>query len=231
MTTPPTISPRPRLPVAGTDAAFAVRRILCIGRNYRAHDVEMGGDGRTPPFHFTKSAEALFVVPDDTPVAMPYPPRTENFHHEVELVVALGGGGRDIPVTQAPSMVWGYAVGLDMTRRDVQTLAKSRGRPWAAAKDFDRSAVCGPLHPVDRTGPLTEGRVRLWMDDHLRQDGDLSDMIWSVPELIAHLSTWMTLYPGDLIYTGTPAGVGAVGPGHRLTAQVADLPPIRLTVT
>ncbi len=227
-------------PVAG-GGWFPVRRIYCVGRNYAAHAREMGGDPtREPPFFFQKPADA--ILPDGG--TMPYPPATSDLHHEVELVVAIGLGGRDIPVADALAHVYGYAVGLDMTRRDLQAEAKKHGRPWDMAKGFDHSAPLGLIHPAhsaeggtghfgaDTGAPhdTPRGTIRLTVNGTPRQQADLADMIWSVAETIAALSRLVTLYPGDLIYTGTPDGVAAVQPGDRLLATVTGLTPLAVEI-
>lgn len=225
----PEPSPPPCLPVLGAPRPFPVRRILCIGRNYAAHAREMGADDREPPFYFTKSADALCVT--GAPAARwPLPPRSQEVHHEVEHVVALGAGGRDLSLTQASQAVCAEGVGLDMTRRDVQADAKKLGRPWATAKDFDGSAVVGPLQLPAPEGAVVVGPITLEIDGAIVQRGDLADRIWSVPELIAELSRWITLRPGDLLFTGTPAGVGPVRAGQRLVGRVEGLPDLCLNV-
>lgn len=223
----PTYDPMPQLPVVGAEP-FPVRRILCIGKNYAAHVREMGGDEREAPIHFTKSPDALLVA--DGPVTMPYPPRTSNLHHEVELVIALGQGGRDLAPEDALARVYAYGVGLDMTRRDLQAEAKKKGGPWAAAKDFDASAIVSPLRTVAEVGHPTRGAITLDVGGVRRQDGDLSDMTWSVPELLAELSRLMTLRAGDLVFTGTPEGVGPVVPGDVLYGAVEGVGDLVVTV-
>jgi len=216
----------PSIAVAGSNARFPVRRIFCAGRNYAAHAREMGKDpDREPPFFFSKPADA--VVDDGATV--PYPPQTENLHYEAELVVALGRGGIDIDERDALEHVWGYAIGNELTRRDLQLAARDLGRPWDLGKGFDHSAVCGPVHPVDAVGHVLEGRISLSVNDEVRQDADLGDMIWDVPEQIAILSRTMELKPGDLIYSGTPAGVGALVPGDVCVVEIEGLG--RLTTT
>jgi fumarylpyruvate hydrolase len=211
---------QPAVAVAGSADRFPVRRIFCVGRNYAAHAREMGKDpDREPPFFFTKPADA--VVEDGATV--PYPPETHDLHHEAELVVAIGAGGRAIAPAAALNHVWGYACGNDLTRRDLQQAAKDRGRPWDWAKAFDRSAVIGPVHPVAAVGHPAKGAIRLRVNGTLRQDGDLRDLIWSVPEVIAILSRSIALCPGDLVMTGTPAGVGAVMPGDVMTVSIDGL--------
>ena len=223
------ISPpqRPSLPVTGSDARFPVGRIWCVGRNYAEHAREFGHDPeREPPFFFSKPADALLTDGG----AMPYPPQTDDLHFEAELVVALGTGGRDISPETALEHVWGYAAGIDFTRRDLQAVAKKLGRPWDLAKGFDSSAVCGTLSPTAAIGHPGQGRITLSVDGALRQDGDLSAMIWSVAEVIAALSASVTLKPGDLIYTGTPAGVGAVTRGQTLRVEIDGLESLATTI-
>lgn len=219
--------PQSSLPVAGSDDRFPVRRVYCVGRNYAAHAREMGHDpDREAPFFFQKPADAL--VPGGGTI--PFPPATADLHHEVELVVALKGGGRDIADAAAMDLVWGVAVGLDLTRRDLQGAAKKQGRPWEMGKAFDRSAPCGPLTPLGGFGAIADQRIGLTVDGEIRQDGRLSDMIWSVPETIAVLSTLVELVPGDLIFTGTPDGVGPIRPGQTLVATVDGLVPLTVTI-
>ncbi|WP_345798006.1 fumarylacetoacetate hydrolase family protein [Castellaniella sp. MT123] len=218
------------LAVQGTPARFPVRRIYCVGRNYADHAREMGHTGRELPFFFAKPADAVLNIAADAEGVLPYPPLTSDLHHEIELVAALGSGGRDLSVEQAAACIWGYAIGLDMTRRDLQAEAKKAGRPWDAAKGFDHSAPLGPLHPVAETGPMTSGHIALTVNGQSRQSGDLSDMIWSVPEAIAYLSTLFELQAGDLIFTGTPAGVGAVVAGDRLEGRIDGLGTLKLRI-
>ncbi|MGB6241130.1 MAG: fumarylacetoacetate hydrolase family protein [Castellaniella sp.] len=228
-----TVIPRPTpasLAVQGTQARFPVRRIYCVGRNYAEHAREMGDTGRTPPFFFGKPADVVLNVADGAEGVLPYPPATSDLHHEIELVAALGSGGRDLTVDQAASAIWGYAIGLDMTRRDLQAEAKKAGRPWDTAKGFDHSAVLGPVHPVSSTGSKTSGAISLTINGQPRQSGDLSDMIWSVPEAIAYLSTLFELKAGDLIFTGTPAGVGAVVVGDRLRGEIDGLGALQVRI-
>lgn len=222
--------PRTALPIVGSPDLFPVRRVYCVGRNYAAHAREMGANpDREPPFFFMKPADALQIVGAE-PAPHPYPPRTENYHFEVEMVAALGRGGRDIPVAQALDHVYGYAVGLDMTRRDLQDEAKGLRRPWDLGKAADASGPIGPLHPVERVGHPDRGPITLSVDGATRQSGDLSEMIWSVAEQIAYLSGYFELAPGDLIFTGTPSGVGPVRRGERMEAAVAGLGAIVLDV-
>lgn len=223
----PDYEPLPRIPVVG-DEPFPVRRVLCIGKNYAAHVREMGGDERDPPIFFTKSPDA--ILPVQGPTVLRYPPRTRNLHHEIELVVALGKGGANVSVAEALDLVHAYGVGLDMTRRDVQAEAKAKGNPWAAAKDFDGSGLVGPLRLARDVGHLTKGTIELDVDDEPRQDGNLEDMIWSVAELLAELSTWSALRAGDLVFTGTPEGVGPVVPGQRMVGRIEKLGKIVVDV-
>lgn len=205
--------------VKGRSERFPVNRIYCVGRNYAAHAREMGKDPeREPPFFFTKPANA--IVPNDAAVA--YPPRTSNLHHEIELVVAIGKGGRNIPVASALEHVFGYAVGNDLTRRDLQFEARDKGRPWDTGKAFDHSAPITAIQPAPGQG-FDKGRIWLTVNGEMRQQADIADLIWDVPEIIAELSTLFELVPGDLIYTGTPAGVGAVKAGDRIEGGVDGL--------
>jgi fumarylpyruvate hydrolase len=204
----------PALPIVEESVLFPVRRVLCVGRNYAAHRREMGGDDRDPPFFFSKPADGL--APPGRDVA--YPSQTQDLHHEVELVVALSGGGADIPVERALDAVFGYAVGVDLTRRDLQARAKDKGQPWEASKAFDDSA---PISAVRRwRGAPPQGRIQLSVDGQPRQDAVLSDMIWNVPEIIAQASRLWRLAPGDLIFTGTPEGVSAIGRGQSVHAEI-----------
>jgi len=211
--------PQASVPVAG-GGAFPVRRIFCVGRNYAEHALEMGGNPeREPPFFFTKPADAVLTGGAD----MPYPSATESLHHEMELVVAIGTGGADIPVAAALGHVWGYAAGIDMTRRDLQNEAKAARRPWDMSKGFDHSAPIGDLVPASRLPDPTRGKIELSVNGTVRQSSDLSQMIWSVAETVAYLSTLVRLAPGDLIFTGTPAGVGAVVRGDVMEGSVAGV--------
>ena len=223
--------PRVVLPIAGSEDLFPVRRVYCVGRNYGAHAREMGADpDREPPFFFMKPADALQVVPAGESAEHPYPPQTRSYHFEVELVAALGRGGVDIPQDEAADHIHGYAIGLDMTRRDLQDEAKRLSRPWDVAKGADFSAPIGPLHPAARLGHPTRGAIMLSVDGMTRQSGDLAEMIWSVPEQIALLSRLFTLHPGDLIFTGTPSGVGPVHRGETMSATIEGLGAISLRV-
>jgi fumarylpyruvate hydrolase len=215
----------PSVAVDGSTDRFPVRRIFCVGRNYAEHSREMGGDpDREPPFFFTKPADAVA----DSGAVLPYPPATTDLHHEAELVVALGQGGRDIAPQDALALVWGYGAGNDLTRRDLQAEAKAMRRPWDMSKGFDLSAVVGPL--VRAGGQGWQGAIRCTVDGDLRQDSDLDQMIWPVPDVIAFLSRLVTLCPGDLIFTGTPAGVGPIARGQRCTVEIAGLPPATVTL-
>jgi fumarylpyruvate hydrolase len=215
------------LAVVGTTSKFPVRRVYCVGRNYVEHIREMKeGDERDPPFFFQKPSDS--VVNDGA--VLPYPMWTDDYQHEIELVVAIGEGGTQIPVGQALDHVYGYAVGIDMTRRDRQREARERMLPWEMGKAFDQSAPCGALHPAAQVGHFDEGAITLSVNGELRQRGDLKQMIWNVAEIIANLSTQYALAPGDLIFTGTPAGVGAVQPGDRLEGAIAGLDTIRFTI-
>jgi fumarylpyruvate hydrolase len=211
--------------IAGADTVFPVARVYCVGRNYAEHSIEMGHDpDREPPFFFMKPADA--VVP---PGRLPFPTRTRELHHEIELVVALGEGGRDIPEEQALDHVFGYAVGLDMTRRDLQAAAKKAGRPWDMAKGFDQSAPTGSIRTVEDIGHPTKGAVWLRVNGEPRQQGDLDQQIWTVPETIGFLSTLVSLRPGDLIMTGTPKGVGHVEPGDHLEGRIEGVGHLSVT--
>ncbi len=219
--------PIPSLPVEGSHARFPVHRIYCVGRNYADHAREMGGDpDREPPFFFCKPADAIVTDGHD----FPYPGQTEDVHHEMEFVVALGKGGADIPVDRALDHVYGYAAGLDMTRRDLQAAAKKLGRPWDTGKGFDHAAPCGRIMPAARIGHPASGAIWLKVNGEVRQRGDLAQLIWNIPEVIAYLSTLFTLAPGDLIYTGTPAGVGPVRRGDALEGGVDGVGTLALKV-
>ncbi len=219
--------PRPSLPVRATAARFPVHRIFCVGRNYAEHAIEMGHDpDREPPFFFLKGADCLL----SDGKALPYPDATQNLHHEIELVVALATGGRDISQAEALTHVFGYAVGLDMTRRDLQAQAKKLGRPWEVGKAFDHAAPCGEITPVTQCGHPANGAIWLQVNGDLRQSGDLAQMIWKLPEVIAYLSGLFTLFPGDLIMTGTPAGVAAVERGDTLLGGIDGLGQLRVEV-
>lgn len=206
--------PVPVVPALGEDSVFPVRRILCVGRNYAAHRAEMGGDDRDPPFFFAKPADAIVTPGAD----VAFPSVTADLHHEIELVVALGAGGADVPVEQALDLVFGYAVGFDLTRRDLQAAAKDKGHPWDASKGFDQSA---PISAIRRwSGPAPQGRISATVNGQSRQDAVVSDMIWNVAEIIAQASRLWRLAPGDLIFTGTPEGVGPIARGDRVEGAV-----------
>lgn len=221
------------LPVDGRSATFPVRRVYCVGRNYAAHAREMGFDpDREPPFFFCKpnDAQSIVPVPAGETVTVPYPPRTENYHYEIELVVAIGKAGRNIDPADAAGHIFGYAVGLDMTRRDLQMRMREQGRPWEIGKAFDYSAPIGPITRLADSGPLDAGAIALSVDGKTVQSSDLSHLIWNVNETIAQLSTLFELQPGDLIMTGTPEGVGAVLPGQSMVGRIDGLAPVKVKV-
>ncbi len=224
--TPPA---QPAVPVVG-GGLFPVHRIYCVGRNYAEHAQEMGFTGREPPFFFLKPADAVLPVADGAVGEMAYPSLTGNLHHEIELVVAIGVGGRDISAADALRHIWGYAVGLDMTRRDLQNEMKKQGRPWCIGKAFEASAPIGPLHAIAQTGELTQGAITLSVNGTQRQQGDLRELIWNVAETIETLSKAWTLQPGDLIFTGTPAGVAAVVAGDLIEGGIEGLGSLRVRV-
>jgi fumarylpyruvate hydrolase len=218
------------VPVAGREEQFPINRIFCVGRNYAAHAREMGKDpDRDPPFFFMKPANAIVQAGKDE-VTIPYPSKTANFHHEIELVVAIGKGGTDIPVEQALEHVYGYAVGLDMTRRDIQLEARDKGRPWEFGKSFSKSAPIGPVYRAADIGHVDQGRILLTVNGEVRQQSDIDKLIWSVAESIAYLSEYETLEPGDIIMTGTPEGVNAVKPGDVMTGSIEGLGDIVVRV-
>jgi fumarylpyruvate hydrolase len=218
--------PQPALAVAGSKQLFPVRRIWCVGRNYLEHIREMGQDEREPPFFFAKPADA--IVPDGSTV--PYPPLTKDLHFEVELVVALKSGGGNIPVKQALDHIWGYGVGIDLTRRDLQIASRDIKRPWEIGKAFDAAAPCGALRPASEIGHPSKGRISLKANGKVRQDGDLLQMIWNVPEVIAKLSEQVGLAAGDIIMTGTPSGVGATVPGDKLECEIEHVGTLAITM-
>jgi fumarylpyruvate hydrolase len=223
-------APQAVVPVAGSSDLFPVHRIYCVGRNYEEHAKEMGFSGRELPFFFMKPADAVLAVAEGAVGDLPYPPETSNLHHEIELVVAIGRRGARIPAQAATEHIFGYAVGLDMTRRDLQGEMKKQGRPWEIGKAFDFSAPIGPIQPIARTGPITAGRIWLNVNGAPRQASDVSKLIWSVAETIEHLSKYFELQPGDLIFTGTPEGVGAVGRGDLLEGGVDKVGTLRVRV-
>lgn len=214
------------VPIVGETRVFPVRRVYCVGRNYVEHIREMGeADERDPPFFFQKPADSV-----RSDGIVPYPPCTDDLQYEAELVVAIGSKGKALQPATSLSAVYGYAVGLDMTRRDRQRESAKKGLPWEIGKSFDASAPCGPVHPVAAVGHIGSGLIRLMKGSELRQDSTLDKMIWNVPEIIAQLSHQYTLMPGDLVFTGTPAGVGPVVPGDELVATVANLAPLHVRI-
>ena len=220
------------IPVAGSNDTFPVHRIFCVGRNYAEHAREMGHDpDREPPFFFMKHPGCLLFAPGPDGAEFPYPQKTNDVHHEIELVVGLGKGGNDISVEHAFDHVWGYAVGIDLTRRDLQGEAKKAGRPWEVGKSFDNAAPIGLMHSLQESGHMAEGHISLAVNGETRQEGNLEQMIWKIPETIAYLSELFTLQAGDLIMTGTPAGVGPVVKGDVMEGHVEGLSSIRVTVT
>jgi len=217
----------PLVPIAGDTRGYPVRRIFCVGRNYAAHAAEMGNEvDRAAPFYFTKSAHALCL----SGATIPYPPGTEDCHHEMEFVVALGAGAYRVSEAEAMEAVWGYGCGIDLTRRDLQGAAKEKRRPWDLGKDFENAAIMGALTPKTDFGEIGGQALRLTVGARVAQEARLSEMIWPVPAIIAHLSRFYHLAPGDLIYTGTPAGVGPVGPGDRMTGEIDGLSPVAVTI-
>ena len=220
--------PAPSVPVVGTEAQFPVHRIYCVGRNYEEHAKEMGFTGREPPFFFMKPADAIVVAPPGATTPLPYPSLTTNLHHEIELVVAIGKGGKNIAAADALSHIYGYAVGLDMTRRDLQNDMKKQGRPWSIGKGFDHSAPIGPITPAAQAGDVGKAGIWLQVNGVDRQRSNVAQLIWNIAETIEHLSAAWELQPGDLIYTGTPEGVSAVVTGDVLEGGVDGLGSIRL---
>ncbi|WP_272009873.1 fumarylacetoacetate hydrolase family protein [Roseovarius sp. ZX-A-9] len=220
-------APTPTVPISGSDALFPVRRIFCVGRNYAAHAAEMGNEvDREAPFYFAKSAHALAL--SGTEIA--YPPGTSDCHYEMEFVMAIGAPAHQVSVKDAMAAVYGYACGIDLTRRDLQAAAKEKRRPWDLGKDFENAAIMAPITPAARFGSIADQAIMLEMDGARVQDATLRDMIWSAPEIIAHLSRFYHLAPGDLIYTGTPAGVGPVAPGAALEGHIDGLAPVSLRI-
>jgi 2-keto-4-pentenoate hydratase/2-oxohepta-3-ene-1,7-dioic acid hydratase in catechol pathway len=219
------------IPVVGSDEMFPVRRIYCIGRNYRAHSIEMGSNpDREPPFFFQKPTDAIQVVAPGTVPDHPYPPLTKNYHYEAELVAALGRGGRNIPIATALEHVWGYSLGLDMTRRDLQRAMGDEKKPWEIGKSFDRSAPIGPIHKVAQTGHFTKGAIWLKVNGTTKQNANLNQMIWSVAEQISKLSEAFELFPGDIIYSGTPENVGPVVRGDVIEMHIDGLPNLSVKI-
>lgn len=214
------------LPIAGSDELFPIRRVFCVGRNYTEHAREMGADERDPPFFFTKPADAV-IGPGVDPA---YPPGTSDFHFEGELVVAMAKGGADIAEADVNDHIFGYAVGVDLTRRDLQSDAKNKGRPWDMGKAFDQSGPSSEIHPASAIGHPTKGALVLTVNDEVKQQGDIGDMIWNVPESLSFLSSLVALAPGDLIFTGTPAGVGPMVKGDRLHISIDGIANLVFTV-
>jgi len=223
-------APSVTVPVVGTNAQFPVHRIYCVGRNYVDHAQEMGHTGREPPFFFMKPADAVVLAAPGCVTPLPYPGLTKNLHYEIELVVAIGTGGKNISVKQAESHIFGYAVGLDMTRRDLQNDMKAQGRPWCIGKGFDHSAPMGLITPKEAAGDISHAAISLQVNNVLRQNSTVEQLIWNMAETIAELSAAWELQPGDLIYSGTPAGVGAVVPGDTLKGCISGLTDIALKV-
>ena len=218
------------VPVHGESALFPVHRIYCVGRNYEEHAKEMGFTGREPPFFFLKPADALVVVAEGATGQIPYPSLTQNLHHEIELVVAIGTGGRNIPASEAMSHVYGYAVGLDMTRRDLQGEMKKQGRPWCIGKGFDHSAPMGPITRAADAGPVEHAEISLDVNGQNRQKSSIEKLMWNISEIIEHLSAAWELQPGDLIFTGTPEGVGAVKSGDLMVGAVGGIGQLRVHI-
>ncbi len=219
------------VPIAGSDQSFPVRHIYCVGRNYAEHTKEMGGDAtKEPPFFFSKPADAVMPVVAPAVGQMLYPLGTRNLHHEIELVVAIGKRGVKLDPRDADAIVFGYATGLDMTRRDLQNDMREKKRPWDLGKSFAQAAPIAPIHRVSETGLLNSGAITLDVNGTRRQEGDLADMIWDVPNTLAFLSQYYELLPGDLVFTGTPSGVAAVVPGDRLDGRIAGLTSLSITI-
>ncbi|MBB5374411.1 fumarylacetoacetate hydrolase family protein [Acidocella aromatica] len=219
------------LPVVGSDNLFPVRRVYCVGRNYAAHAREMGFDpDREPPFFFCKPDNAVVPVAQGTTLELEYPAETSNYHYEAELVAVIGKGGSNIPLEQALDHVWGYAVGLDMTRRDLQMKMREMGRPWEIGKAFDRSAPIGPIHPSSAVGHFEKGSIWLTVNGETKQKSDITHLIWSVAETVSYLSRFFRLEPGDVIFTGTPEGVGAVKRGDLMTVGVEHLGELHVKI-
>ena len=223
---PPAVS----IPVHGTEQRFPVRRIYCVGRNYVEHAKEMGFTGREPPFFFMKPADAIVYVPQGETGSIRYPLGTSSLHHEIEMVVAIGKGGEKIAAADAAAHVFGYAAGLDMTRRDLQGEAKKAGRPWEIGKGFDQSAPIGPIHPVSKTGWMEKGEISLQVNGKVTQQSTIDKLIWNVAETIEHLSSYWAIAPGDLIFSGTPEGVAAVVRGDLMVGSVSGLGELKVKV-
>ena len=224
-------APQASLPIVDSTDRFPVHRIYCVGRNYAEHAKEMGFTGREAPFFFMKPADAVVAPTGDAPVQMPYPSLTSNLHHEIELVVAIGKGGKNIPASEAFAHIWGYAVGLDMTRRDLQNEMKKQGRPWCIGKAFEYSAPIGPVTPAAQAGDIEQADIWLQVNGQDRQRSQIGQLIWNIAETIEHLSQAWELQPGDLIMTGTPEGVGAVQVGDLLEGGITGLTPLRVSIT
>ncbi|MRT19076.1 fumarylacetoacetate hydrolase family protein [Comamonas sp. CAH-2] len=224
-------APQASLPIVDSTDRFPVHRIYCVGRNYAEHAKEMGFTGREAPFFFMKPADAVVAPTGDAPVQMRYPSLTSNLHHEIELVVAIGKGGKNIPASEAFAHIWGYAVGLDMTRRDLQNEMKKQGRPWCIGKAFEYSAPIGPVTPAAQAGDIEQADIWLQVNGQDRQRSQIGQLIWNIAETIEHLSQAWELQPGDLIMTGTPEGVGAVQVGDLLEGGITGLPPLRVSIT
>jgi fumarylpyruvate hydrolase len=225
-----TPEPTPTIPIVGSDLKFPARRVYCVGRNYEEHAKEMGFTGREPPFFFLKPANALVVVEANQTGELPYPSLTQNFHHELELVVAIGKGGKNIAAKDAHAHIYGYAIGLDMTRRDLQNDMKKQGRPWCIGKAFDHSAPIGPIIPADQLPEIEHAKIELSVDGMIRQSSSIEKLIWNLGEVIEHLSAAWELKPGDLIYSGTPEGVAAVVKGNVLVGRITGLPDLKMRV-
>ena len=223
-------APLVSVPVLGSAERFPVHRVYCVGRNYEEHAKEMGFTGREPPFFFLKPTDALVVVNADETGTLPYPSLTQNLHHEIELVVAIGTGGKNIKAADAHQHIFGYAVGLDMTRRDLQNEMKKQGRPWCIGKAFDQSAPIGPITPVQAAGDIANAEISLQVNGQTHQRSQVSKLIWNIAETIEHLSAAWELQPGDLIYTGTPEGVAAVVAGDTMLGAVSGLEPLTVVV-
>lgn len=225
--TPPPVT---AIPVHGETAQFAVHRIYCVGRNYEDHAKEMGASGREPPFFFLKPADSAWFAPAETAAELPYPSATSNLHHEIELVIAIGTGGSNIAAADAERHIYGYAVGLDMTRRDLQNEMKKQGRPWSIGKAFDLSAPVGAITPAAQVPEIAQAQMDLHVNGQLRQRSAIDKLIWNIPEIIEQLSKAWTLQAGDLIFTGTPAGVAAVVPGDLLLGHIAGLQDLQVRI-
>ncbi|MEQ1949238.1 MAG: fumarylacetoacetate hydrolase family protein [Bryobacteraceae bacterium] len=219
--------PIPSLAVVGSDLRYPVRRIHCVGRNYLAHVRELGNDEKMPPLFFAKAPDMIV----ETGSTIPYPIFTQNYHYEIELVVAMKSGGTNIPVEQALDHVYGYAIGLDMTRRDVQQAAAKAGRPWEVGKSFDQSAPCGPVYPASAVGHITSGHIDLKVNGNVKQESDINNMMWDVAHIIHHLSLQVAICPGDLIFTGTPEGVGPVVAGDEMVGSIDKLGELRIKIS